>query len=139
MKNSRAEGLLNLTRDKIEGKNLGGEGTTPVTMALVRKPEKQKCEKKDSVYSYFCYTPFGKMQYRGSSAHPTQRYMIPGAWYTPFKPIRLKAFRKTRPGTFGTVVYSFHTTIRLKTFREMRPDKSACHEKLFAISMRYFS
>ena len=45
MKNRRAVGLLNPMRDKIEGKNRGGEGSTPVTTAC---PEggKYKCAKK---------------------------------------------------------------------------------------------
>ena len=45
MKYRRAVGLLNPMRDKNEGKNRGGEGTTPVTTAC---PEagKYKCEKK---------------------------------------------------------------------------------------------
>ena len=45
IKNRRAVGLLNPMRDKIEGKNRGKEGTTPVTTAC---PEagKYKCEEK---------------------------------------------------------------------------------------------
>ena len=39
MKNRRAVGLLNPMRDKIEGKNRGEEGTTPVTTAC---PEAEK-------------------------------------------------------------------------------------------------
>ena len=48
MKNRRAVGSLNPVREKIEGKNRGGEGMKPVTTAC---PEagKQKCE---NIYIY---------------------------------------------------------------------------------------
>ena len=39
MKNRRAVGLLNPMREKIEGKNRGKKGTTPVTTA---RPEAGK-------------------------------------------------------------------------------------------------
>ena len=59
MKNRRAVGLLNPMRDRIEGKNRGGEGTTPVTTAC---PEagKYKCEeKKNLVCSAFVFSTLG--------------------------------------------------------------------------------
>ena len=60
MKNRRAVGLLDPLRNKIEGKNRGGEGTTPVTTACPEEAGKWKCEEKKKkkmfIYYYYCYS-----------------------------------------------------------------------------------